>query len=391
MNRLEEISASVVVHRSELADAEFRAAWRAWLEEHCDVQMLRPARRLAGAPLKAWLRKLNVHGWRAPGWPREHGGMGLSFAKQLIYREELERLGVTRWLDLGETLLGPMLMRHGTQEQKATLLPRILDCSDFWCQGYSEPNAGSDLASLRTTAVRDGDDFIVNGQKIWTTFVQDATHIFTLVRTGRYERRQQGISFLLIDIETPGITRRGIRNIAGDSEFGEVFFDDVRVPSSQLLGTLDEGWTIAKSLLEFERTSIGSPFLADLALKMLNSLAERCGIADDPVFAARMKGFASELDVARLLYADLCGRFVSGEKLDSEFSMMKLVSTELFQRTAEYAVEVLTPYQAGHHDQPTRVLFEELNHLYLISRPVTIFGGTSEVQRDIISRSLLAV
>lgn len=389
MRRLDDLSRSHGGHPSELSDAAFRAAWRAWLEEHCGEDLRRPARRLAGAPLKAWLRKLNAHGWRAPGWPQEHGGMGLSFAKQLIYREELERLGVTRWLDLGETLLGPVLFRYGSDAQKAQLPARILDCSDFWCQGYSEPNAGSDLASLRTSAVRDGDHFIVNGQKIWTTFVEDATHIFALVRTGRYERKQQGISFLLIDLATPGITRRGIRNIAGETEFGEVFFDDVRVPASNLVGVPDEGWTIAKSLLEFERTSIGSPFLADLALKMLNRLAKACGLEVDPVFSARARDFAADLHVARLLYADLCGRFLTGEKLDSEFSMMKLVSTELFQRVAEYAVEVLSPHQAGAHDSETRAQFEELNHLYLLSRPVTIFGGTSEVQRDIISRALL--
>ena len=242
---------------NQLDDNTFRLQFREWLAEHYPQKWtkstLRPFLRFHGPDLRDWFKTLNEHGWRAPDWPKAYGGLELSFRKQLIYMEELNRAGVGRIIDNGGTQLGPTIMKFGTQAQKDYYLPRILNSEHYWAQGYSEPNAGSDLASLRTKADLKDDHFIVNGQKIWTTFAQEATHIYMLVRTGQFEKKQQGISFLLIELDTPGITISPILNIAGETELCEVFFDDVKVPAENLVGELHQGWTIAKSLLGQER------------------------------------------------------------------------------------------------------------------------------------------
>ncbi|KKK81521.1 hypothetical protein LCGC14_2812590, partial [marine sediment metagenome] len=193
--------------------------------------------------------------------------MGLEPGKLLIFYEEQQRAGVTRGRDLGVQMVGPLIIRHGTPAQKAYWLPRMLSCEDLWCQGYSEPGSGSDLASLRCAARREGDGFVIDGQKIWTTMAQDSTHIFMLARTDpKPARRQDGISFLLVPMDQPGVTVRPIRTLAGDAEFCEVFFDGARAPAENLVGELDKGWAMAKTLLGFERIFIGAPMLAQHAL-----------------------------------------------------------------------------------------------------------------------------
>jgi hypothetical protein len=234
-----------------LSDDEFRAVVRRFVEEHYPPELRNPQRRLHWRDNRPWYMILAEHGWLAPGWPREHGGLGLSAAKHLIFIEEFERHGCARVSDMGVIMLGPLLIRHGTPAQKDRFLPRILAGEDIWCQGYSEPNAGSDLASLRTEAVLDGDHWVVNGQKIWTTLANDANWIFMLVRTDKAAKKQDGISFLLVPMDSPGITVRPIVNLDQHDEFCEVFFDNVRVPKENLVGEVNKGWTVAKALLDF--------------------------------------------------------------------------------------------------------------------------------------------
>ena len=216
-----------------LTDDEFRVAVRRFVEQHYPPELRNPLRRLHWRDNRPWYMTLAEHGWLAPGWPREHGGMGLSAAKYLILIEEFERHGCARVSDMGVIMLGPLLIRYGTPEQKDLFLPKILAGEHIWCQGYSEPNAGSDLASLRTEAVLDGDHWVVNGQKIWTTFANDANWIFMLVRTDKTAKKQEGISFLLVPMDSPGITVRPIVNLDLHDEFCEVFFDNVRVPKDE--------------------------------------------------------------------------------------------------------------------------------------------------------------
>ncbi len=312
-----------------LADDEFRARLRDFLEQHCPPTWRRPLTlRLRREDERRWVRILLRHGWRCPGWPREWGGMGLSVHKQLIYREEMERFGVARILDLGAILLAPVLFKYGSEEQKRTYLPRILDAEDLWCQGYSEPGSGSDLASLRTSAVRDGEAFVVNGQKIWTSHAGDASHIFLLVRTSTTGKPQQGISFLLARMDSPGIVVRPIANLVSDDEFCEVFFDNVRVPVANLVGQLNQGWTIAKALLGVERISTGSPAPARLVVGLMEQLYRSGWQRDaDPVLGDRLTRLRSDLHDLTALYEEVCEAASAGEPFDDDASALKLLAS----------------------------------------------------------------
>lgn len=260
-----------------LDDETFRSVVRRWIESAYPAELRNPPKRLHWEENRPWYFKLAEKGWLCPGWPREYGGLGLGPAKQIIFTEELERHGCARCNDHGIIMLGPLVIKYGTDAQKADFLPKILSGEHIWCQGYSEPNSGSDLASLRTSAVLDGDDYVVNGQKIWTTLAQDANWIFLLVRTDATAKKQEGISFLLVDMKTPGITVRPIINLEMHDEFCEVFFDNVRVPRANLVGQLNKGWDMAKALLSFERIYLGSPRQSAYALTRLKQLAERMG------------------------------------------------------------------------------------------------------------------
>lgn len=384
----------VNVDRNALSDEEFRQQFRSFLEANFPQELRqdfhRPFRRLRGEEQVKWLRTFNDHGWRAPAWPRENGGMGLSFRKQLIYHEELEHVGVARVIDLGDSQLGPTLILLGTDEQKAHYLPRIMNCEHIWCQGYSEPNAGSDLASLRTSAVLDGEDFVVNGQKIWTTHANDSTHIFTLVRTGKYEKKQQGISFLLIDLKTPGITIRPILNLAGEDEFCEVFFDDVRVPKENLVGEIDQGWTVAKSLLGYERIWIGSPALITKALDLSRQLLEIRELDIDCGAKDRYAELCADLHDYRLLYSRICDQVAdSGQAPGPEASMLKLYASELLQRVTQFNVQAAAEWGGVVGDAVIGDTVTDLHWQYMMARPVTVFAGANEVQRDILAKAVL--
>ena len=368
---------------------DFRALVRGFFEQHYPESLRYPKRRLRWAEIRDWTLRLSAQGWLAPSWPVRYGGMGLSPEKLIAFIEEQERHGVARAPDMGVTMVGPLLIQHGTQAQRAHYLPRILSCEDIWCQGYSEPDAGSDLASLRTEAVEDGEDFIVNGQKTWTTLAQDATHIFLLVRTDKTAKKQEGISFLLADMRTPGITVRPIRNIAGNEDFCEVFFDNVRVPRHQRVGELNKGWTIAKALLSFERIFLGSPKQSQYALARVRESAELLGLAEDPVFTDRYTQLA--LDVADLgtLYARFVEQVKRGETLGPDVSMLKLFATETYSRLANLLVEIAGASGGMPGDIDLDGSSIDVLTTFYNARPATVYGGSNEIQRNILASAVL--
>jgi alkylation response protein AidB-like acyl-CoA dehydrogenase len=374
-----------------LPDDAFRLQVREWLQANCPPHVRFPAGRMHWHECRDWWERLYRKGWIAPAWPRALGGMGLSPIRQIIMVEELERHGCGRMPDQGITQVGPIIIRYGTPEQKAWYLPRTLSGEAIWCQGYSEPNAGSDLASLQTSAVADGDHFVINGSKIWTTLAMDATHMYVLARTDRSVKKQQGISFLLLDMQTPGITVRPIRNIAGDDEFCQVFFDDVRTPTSNLVGALNEGWTIAKSLLGFERLGIGSPRRPQLAFARLEKLARARGLFADARFMDHFTGL--RLDIADLsaAYEVFVEQVRRGEPLGADVSLLKIWATEAMQRCSELMLEAGDEYGAlGGEVEVDGIAMNMLAPFYS-SRPGTIYGGSNEIQRNILAKAVLGL
>lgn len=371
-----------------LSDDEFRALARRFLAECHPPELRHPAKRLHWDKVGPWYMILAGAGWLAPNWPRAHGGMGLNPAKQLVYVEEFENFGAARTPDHGMMLLGPLLIHYGSEEQKAHFLPRILSGEDIWCQGYSEPNAGSDLAALRTEAVLDGDAWVVNGQKIWTTLAGDADWIFCLVRTGKTARKQEGISFLLIPLDTPGITIRPIVNLALDDEFSEVFFDNVRVPKGHIVGEVNQGWTMAKNLLGFERIFFGGPRQASSALAKLRRLGEHYGLLDSPSFIDRYAGFRMELEDHQCLFGRIADKLRRGETPGAEVSFLKLNQTSLFQRITEYGLEVMAE-EGGLLHPPEGNGDLAMPAQFLNARAATIYGGTTQVQKNILAKAIL--
>ncbi len=380
--------------RNAWSDDEFRARWRDWLAAHYPAEWRqtdrRPFLRLRGEDLRACMRLLHVHGWRAPAWPRAHGGMGLSFRKQWIYQQEWERAGGARTVEPGETHLAPTLFRYGTPEQCAHHLPRILRCDDLWVQGYSEPGAGSDLASLRTKAVRDGNHFIVNGQKIWTTQAAESTHVFALVRTGQFAKKQQGISFLLIDLKSTGVRIRPIVNLAGEDELCEVFFDEVRVPVTNLVGELDQGWTVAKALLGHERLWLGSPAMAGRALGVAQRLVRETGQGGDLGVTDRLAQLQADLHDYHALYTQQCQRVADhGTEPGPEASLLKVYITELLQRIVQFSVDIAAEHGGQTGDLRLGDWVTDLHWPYMNARPGSIYAGCNEVQRDILAKTVL--
>ena len=372
-----------------VTDEDFRSIVRHWLEAEYPAAMRYPSRRPRWAEIKPWYLKLSAKGWVAPAWPAEHGGMGLAPAKMLIFIEEQERWGVARAPDMGIQMVGPLLIRHGTPEQRARYLPNILAGEEVWCQGYSEPNAGSDLASLKTEAVADGDEFVINGQKTWTTLAQDATHMFCLARTSKTGKQQEGISFFLIDLDQAGITIRPIRNIAGHEEFCEVFLDNVRVPANCLVGGLNHGWTIAKALLTFERIFIGSPKQSQYALMRLEALAEACNLCEDAAFAERLTRL--KLDVLDLesIYQHFAAIVRRGEALGPDVSLLKIWATETYARLSELMVEAAGAQGATLGKLDFNGTQVDVMSQFYNARPATIYGGSNEIQRNIIAKGVL--
>lgn len=345
--------------------------------------------RLHWHQISGWHRTLSAQGWIAPAWPREFGGMALPSDKLIAFIEEQEQYGVGRAPDQGLVMLGPVLIRFGTPLKQQTWMPKILSGEHVWAQGYSEPNAGSDLASLRTEAILQDDEFIVTGQKTWSTLAQDASHMFMLVRTHNTGKKQEGISFLMVDLSSPGVTVRPIRTIGGDEEFCEVFFDQVRVPRENLVGELHQGWNIAKALLGFERLFTGSPKHSQYALTQVAALARARGVTDDPLF--RDKFARLQLDAADLAcaYGHFANIVKQGRPLPPEVSLLKIWATETHERISNFLIEIAQEHGGSdaHVSYPGAAVYTIAPLLSALAG--SIFSGSNEIQRNILAKAVL--
>jgi alkylation response protein AidB-like acyl-CoA dehydrogenase len=340
-------------------------------------------------------RGLIEKGWMAPTWPKEYGGPGLSPSRQAILLEEMGKIGSPNF-DFGVVMIAPLIMEYGTPEQKERFLPKILRAEEFWCQGYSEPNAGSDLASLATRAEIDGDDFVLNGRKIWTSTAYEADWMFILVRTDFGARtKQAGISFLLLDMKSPGISISRIQQITDESHFCEVSLENVRVPRNNLLGKLNEGWVLATKLLSYERTGFVS---GDLVRQMLENLIRYAkGFKVDGGTAIEEPGLRRELarasmriDAARYLGYRNLTRTLRGQPPGPEASVIKLLVSETQQRIGDISTEIQGPLGQLWRD-PAFPVDSQWPLVAVANRSATIAGGTSEIQRNIIAERVLGL
>ncbi len=352
-----------------------------------------------------WHRVLAKKGWIAPAWPAEYGGPGWTATQRYIWSEETARADCIRILPFGITMVGPVIYTFGTAEQKARFLPRILSGDDWWCQGYSEPGAGSDLASLRTKAVKDGDEYVVNGQKTWTTMAQYADWGFFLVRTNSEVKAQEGISFLLIDMKTPGITVRPIITLGGEHEVNEVWLEDVRAPIANRIYEEDKGWTCAKFLLAHERTGIAGVAASKRGVERIKSIAKSEQDGDRPLYANpffRRKISELEVDLTALEYTELrtLAGEASGKGPGPESSLLKIKGTEVQQRLTELALEAVGHYGApyfrgfgeGDNEHPIGPDYAHRSApTYFNMRKTSIYGGSNEIQRNIIAKMVLGL
>ena len=388
-------------------DLAFRDEVRAFIaENHPDMSAKKDAgEEMSKEDFLSWHRILHAKGWVAPAWPVEYGGTGWTPTQKYIWSEETARAECIRLMPFGLSMVGPVIYTFGTPEQKAQFLPRILSGEDWWCQGYSEPGAGSDLASLRTTAVRDGDDYIVNGQKTWTTMAQHADWGFFLVRTDKDVKAQEGISFLLIDMKSPGITVRPIITLGGEHEVNEVWLENVRVPVSNRVYEENKGWTCAKFLLAHERTGIAGVASSKRGIERIKDIAKSEQDGDKPLIAnAFFKRKIAELqtDLTALEFTEL--RSLAGEAAGKgpgpESSLLKIKGSEIQQRITELALEAVGHYGApyfrgfgeGDNEHPIGPDYaHRAAPTYFNARKTTIYGGSNEIQRNIIAKMVLGL
>jgi acyl-CoA dehydrogenase len=380
-------------------ETTFREEVRAFLAENLTEDLCRDQRATSGlyphpSVSRPWQRKLHARGWVAPLWPVEHGGTGWSPVERFIFEYECARAGAPLVHPMGPRLVGPLIIRFGTPAQRAHYLPRILSGEDYWCQGYSEPNAGSDLASLQTRAVLDDDCYVVNGSKIWTTHAHFANRMFMLVRTANTPRPHEGISFLLVDMDAPGIAVRPIVSMSGEHELNQVFFDNVRVPLGNRVGEENHGWTCAKYLLEFERGA--GLFSARLRAALERLRAALAALAtrgidalDSPLQSVRFAEVAAELDVFEMLELRTVGRLAAGERPGPIASVLKLRASRLKQEIGKLAVDLLGNFGLELGPEDSRDDLHVLVRDYMNGRANTIFGGAAEVQLGLIARSML--
>ncbi len=391
-------------------DLAFREEVRAFLHD-----ALTPALRAAGSSMTsvysdsataiAWQRILHARGWAAPAWPVEWGGCGWPASRRAIFAAELVAAGAPPLSPMGLGMCGPVLLGHGTEAQKARFLPPMLSGDEFWCQGYSEPGSGSDLASLRMSAVADGDDLVCNGHKIWTTHANAADWIFCLVRTSDEPIRQRGITFLLIDMKTPGVEVRPIVSLSGEHIQNEVFFTDVRVPMWNVVGAVGDGWTVAKYLMLFERGGGASAPGLDGRLAKIETAA-----AAIEGFGASLASAAIEVEALRAVEWRVMSALAAGGAPGPESSLLKTVATELSQRLTELALDAAGVYAAPfqphlvHAGGPTPSFTPPNDDFaagpasswtaaakYLNDRAGSIYAGTNEIQRNIMAKAILGL
>ncbi|HEX7777038.1 MAG TPA: acyl-CoA dehydrogenase family protein [Parvibaculum sp.] len=394
-------------------DVAFRDEVRAFLDENLTDELRAHARLtpgiLADHDLRLeWLKRLYKRGWSAPSWPKQYGGPGWNVMQRFIWASECAAAGAPLGSNMGLAMVGPTLMGHGRDDQRAHYLPRILSGEDWWCQGYSEPGSGSDLASLQTRAVSDGDDYIVNGTKLWTTGAHIANKMFCLVRTDPKAKPQEGISFILIDeFDAPGIKIEPIITLAGDHEVNQVFFDDVRVPKKNRVGAENNGWTVAKYLLEFERG--GAAHGANLR-NSLNRLKVVAGtehsddgskLIDDPTFRRKIDETDVEVTAVEFTEHRIMSQLSSGQNPGAAASIIKLRGADTSQKITELAMEAIG-YYAEPHVMEARTWGSNVAPVgpahtlmvmpkYLNTRASSIFGGSNEVQRNIMAKAVLGL
>lgn len=376
--------------RPESADEQaFRHEVRTWYKRELPVELRDLTFRPPPAAIMPWYKKLAQRGWIAPHWPEEYGGMDASPVEQVILLEESARIGAPDYPTQGLNQIGPILQRFGSPAQKTYHLPRIFNGDTVWCQGYSEPNSGSDLASLRTAGVIDGDHVVISGHKIWTTWGHHADWMYALVRTNRVAPKRQGISFILIDLTIPGITRRPILTLADEHEFCEVFFDHARVPLDNIVGEVDKGWEIATALLSQERLLLGAPNHAFRAFERLRRIVTAFGprlteSQRDSVALARIELetlVASFLDAAEATYA--------GHSVDASY--LKILSTETTQFILDTAQALSGFCAAVKSPMPVGGTTIDFSEFFLQSRRLSIFGGSNEIQRELIAQRVLGL
>lgn len=352
-----------------------------------------------------WHRILFEKGWVAPSWPKEYGGTGWGLLERYIWSTETSLAGAPRLAPMGLGMCGPMLIGHGTDAQKAHYLPRILSGEDYWCQGYSEPGAGSDLAALKLRADSDGEHYVLNGTKIWTTHAHVANRMFCLARTDFDCKPQQGITFLLLDMDSPGITVEPILFASGEHDVNQVFFDDVRVPKANRVGAENQGWTVAKYLLEFERGGGGAPGM-QVALRRLRRFAEATPsqgrpLAEQPEFKRKLDAAAVKMEAIQYTEFRIMAALSRGQAPGPESSILKNLGSEMGQRLNELAVETLG-YYADVHQPEARTVGRNVPPIgpaeglvtfstYFNMRASSIAGGTNEVQKNIVAKLVLGL
>mgnify|MGYP001048252395 CR=1 FL=1 len=367
----------------------FRSEVRSWLDRNIPDHLRHLTFRPQPADAMPWYKALSRRGWIAPHWPVSAGGMGATPVEQAILMEELAQAGAPDIPTQGLNHIGPLLIKAGTPEQKAMHLSRIVNGDAIWCQGYSEPSAGSDLASLVARARIEDDHLVINGHKIWTTWGHHAHWMFALVRTSG--KRRDGITFVLIDMATSGITRRPIVTIAGDDEFCEVFFDEVRVPLSNVVGEIGQGWKVATSLLDDERMHLGTPLSVNRALVRLKRLVARLSKQEQARWMARVTEAEIAVETVTAAWLDVSERFEAGVGVENESSYLKILATETVQSILDMALEV-----AGSDAARCEPVLEgnkriDVNEMFLQSRRLTIYGGSNEIQRSILATRVLGM
>ena len=383
-------------------DIEFQQEVRAFLKDKLSPELAAAGRLATSVFIEPeftlpWQRILHARGWVAPHWPKEYGGPGWSEMQRYIFASECARAGAPGLAPMGLGMVGPCIIGYGTPEQKAHYLPRILSGEDYWCQGYSEPGSGSDLASLQLRAVSDGDDYVLNGTKIWTTHAHHANKMFCLVRTDPEAKQQKGITFLLLDMNTPGIKVDPIITLAGEHELNQVFFDDVRVPKSGRLGEENDGWSVAKYLLEFERSG-GSSAGLEAGIARLQGYVTGLGEAD---LMRRAAELSTRLEAIKGTEQRILSAVSSGKPPGPAASMLKIQRTELMQAVDEVAVMANGLYAGVHQLEAVHPLSntppigpaELVTAMprYLNNRAGSIYGGSNEVQRGIIAKGVLGL
>jgi acyl-CoA dehydrogenase len=385
-----------------LEDEAFRQEVRAFLDDKLDAELREAGQKTSGissahAPLMRWHKILHEKGWIAPGWPQEFGGTGWSDMQRYIWQSECARANSPKLYPMGLGMIGPTLIACGTKQQQEAYLPKLLSGAHIWCQGYSEPGSGSDLASLQCAAQRDGDDYIINGSKIWTSYAQHANHIFCLVRTDKSTKPQAGITFLLIEMDSPGISVEPIITLAQDHEVNQVFFDNVRVPVANRVGAENDGWTVAKTLLTFERSSA---YAARLKL-MLGNLEGLVADSGDAALAKRHAALAIRVAAVEMTEFRVQAALADGRPNSSGSSQLKIMGTEAQQDIDRLAVDALgaraAVWQPERRDmganveaigpEETQIILAD----FLNNRAASIYGGSNEVQRNILAKMALGL